>query len=215
VVSGSDVTTNGRSGTLIWLVGGPSVGKSSVARAIQAAGGVRDSWVLAGDHHLLRAIAADQLVRHGHPVDYRWDGWTVPFLDGRVVGRPRAGRRALRIMDGMYRAAVAMTRAGNNVVVEDVVWEASVAALARQSFSAVGPFVVRLRCPESVAIERERTRADRFVGAVAAYSREPELISDVDLSLDTSVLDPRAIADQVLEALDTRTAQPTSDTDGR
>jgi len=207
-VSGIDVRASG--GTVIWLVGGPSVGKSSAARAIQAAGGLRDSWVLADDHHLLRVVWADQLVRSGHPVDDRWSGWTVPFLDGRVVGRPRAGHRALRILDGMYRAAVAMSHAGNNVVVEDVVWEASVAVLARQSFAAVGAFVVRLFCPVTVALARERARADRFVGSVAAYASEPELISDVDLSLDTSVLHPSAIADQVLEAHRTSTAQPTS-----
>ena len=83
----------------------------------------------------------------------------------------------------MYRAAVAMSHAGKNVVVEDVVWEASVAVLARQSFDAVGAFVVRLFCPVTVALARERARADRFVGSVAAYASEPELISDVDLSL--------------------------------
>lgn len=186
------------------MVGGPSVGKSSAARAIQRAGGLRDSWVLAGDRHLLRLVLADQLVRYGHPVDADWEGWSVPYVDGRVVGRPIAGRRALRLLDGMYRAAGAMTLAGNNVVVEDVVWEAKVAAMALDSVRAIETLVVRLVCPFVEAVDRERARRGRFDGAVAAYASEPELIADVDLSLDSSVLDPDAIARRILDVLDAR-----------
>src|SRR4051812_2056714 len=88
-------------GTLIWLVGGPSVGKSRAARAIQRAGGARDCWVLAGDHHLLRLCPANELVHYADPADVPGEWWSVPSIDGRVVGRPRAGRRALRLLDGM------------------------------------------------------------------------------------------------------------------
>lgn len=214
MLSATDVTTDGAVGTLIWLVGGPSVGKSSAARAIQRAGGLRDSWVLAGDRHLLRLVLADRLVRYGDPVDDEWEGWSVPSVDGRVVGRPRAGPRALRLLDGMYRAAVAMTRAGNNVVVEDVVWEAAIAALARDSFRGSRPLVVRLVCPYSMATDRERARADRFDGAVAAYASEPDVVADVDLTLDSAVLDPDSIAHEVHAALDARAAAQADD-DGR
>ena len=167
--------------------------------------------MLAGDHHLLRLVLADQLVRYRYPADGGWEGWSVPYLDGRVVGRAHAGARALRLLDGMYRAAAAMVRAGNNVVLEDVLWEASVAALALDAYGGTNPLVVRLVCPHAVALDRERARADRFDGAVGAYASEPDPVADVDLTLDSSMLDPDGIAQHVLAASDARPTQGTSD----
>ena len=108
-----------------------------------------------------------------------------------------------------------MTLAGNHVVVEDVVWEATVAAMARDSLRTIETLVVRLVCPYVEAVDRERARAGRFNGAVAAYASEPELIADVDLSLDSSLLDPDAIARQILDELDARTTRPLSENSGR
>ncbi len=208
MLRGTDLETEVAGGTLIWLVGGPSVGKSRAARAIQRAGGARDCWVLAGDHHLLHLCPGDQLMRYSAPDDEAGEWWSVPYVDGRVVGRPRAGRRALRLLDGMYRAAVAMTRAGNNVVLEDVVWEPTVAAMAFEALSAVDPFVVRLVCPYTVAVERELARGDRFVGGVAAYASGPELITAVDATVDTGLHDRDAVAQQILTALHAKAEPP-------
>ena len=196
-----DPAVAGPAGSLIWLVGGPSVGKSSSARAIQRLGGVRDGWLLAGDHHLLRQVLADQLVRYAGPFDDAWEWWSIPSVDERLIGRPRAGRRALRLLDGMYRSAVALVRAGNNVVLEDVVWEPAVATIALEALGAIDPLVVRLVCPYAVAVDRERARPDRFVGGVAAYAGEPELITDVDLTLDSAQRDRESIARQILAAV--------------
>jgi chloramphenicol 3-O-phosphotransferase len=149
------------------------------------------------------------------PLEEVGEWWSVPYVDGRVVGRPRAGRRARQLLDGMYRSAVAMTRAGNNVVLEDVVWEPTVAEIALEALGPVGVFVVRLVCPYSVAVERERARADRFVGGVAAYADGPEVISAVDATLDTALHDRDSVAHQILTALAARAARRTSDTEDR
>ena len=193
-----------RQGHLIWLIGGPSVGKSSVARAIQRAGGVDDSWVLAGDHHFLRTVPADRLVRYGEPIDPEWQGWSIPSVDHRILGRPRAGSRALRLLDGMYRSAAAMALAGNNVVLEDVVWESTIASIALAALSPVDPFVVRLVCSPAMAVDRERARADRFNGAAMAYASEPEMVEHVDMTVDSAELDPRSIAQKILARVDAR-----------
>ncbi len=194
-------------GAVIWLVGGPSVGKSTIARAIQSAGALRDAWVLAGDHHLLRVIPATSLIRRDERVDDEWPGWIVPYNDGRIVGRPHAGPVALRLLDGMYRAVAAMAAAGNNVVIEDVVWEASIAELAWAAFAEVDPFVVRVSCPTSVALAREHDRSDRFDGSVAAFAASPEVVTDVAMETDTSDRDPHACARDILERFHHRRAR--------
>lgn len=175
--------------------------KSSAARAVQRAGGALDCWVLAGDQHLLRLVPADELVRYDDQPDSDGDWWTIPFVDGRVVGRPRAGPRAMRLLEGMYRAAISMTDAGNNVVLEDVVWEPKVATLARELLGAINPLIVRLVCPTSLAMDREQARQDRFVGAVAAYADEPDVRIDAHLTIDSSLHDRNSIAQQILAAL--------------
>ena len=143
----------------------------------------------------------NELVDYCDPAEAPGDLWTIPHVAGRVIGRPHAGRRALRLLDGMYRSAVAMTLAGYNVVLEDVVWEPTVAAMALQALGAVDPFVVRLVCPYELAVELERSRADRFEGGVAAYASEPELISAADVIVDTGFHDRDSVAQQVLMAL--------------
>jgi len=185
-------------GRVIWLVGGPSVGKSSIARAIQTSGNVDHAWVLAGDHHLLRAVAADQVVRHVGAVDDKWPGWSVPFVDGRVVGPPHAGPAARRLLEGMYRAVAAMAAVGNDVVLEDVVWEAAIADLARAALAGADVFVVKVTCPTSLALARERDRSDRFIGSVTAFAAVPELISDVAMTIDTGATSPSDCARDIL-----------------
>ncbi|MCU1501080.1 MAG: Chloramphenicol phosphotransferase family protein, partial [Ilumatobacteraceae bacterium] len=133
------------------------------------AGGVDDSWILTGDFHLLAVIPADQLVRRDEPVDDEWPGWSIPTSERRVLGRPHAGARALRILDGTYHAAVAMAQTGNNVVIEDVIWEQGVADIAHHALSVIEPYVVKLTCPLDVALAREHARTDRIDGAVEVY----------------------------------------------
>ena len=193
-------------GSLIWLVGGPSVGKSSIARAIQRSGDVDHAWVLAGDHHFLRVVAADQVVRHVGVVDDEWPGWAVPFVDGRVVGPPHAGPVARRLLEGMYRAAAAMAAAGNDVVLEDVVWEAAIADLARTALASTDVFVVKVVCPVSLALARERDRPDRFIGSVTAFTAVPELIPDVAMTIDTGDRSASDCARDILGRLAERTS---------
>jgi len=192
--------SGGLRGSVVWLVGGPSVGKSSIARAMQDAGGAADAFVLAGDQHLQRVLPSGALVRYvAEPVDDDWPGWTIPFAAGTVTGRPHAGRTALRILDGMYRAAAAMAAAGNNVVIEDVVWEPAIAELGRRALRTSDLTIVRVSCEVSIARQRERNRRDRFDGAVSAYHEGRRTwLTRGDIEIDTSAHDPGQCASEVL-----------------
>jgi chloramphenicol 3-O-phosphotransferase len=114
------------------------------------------------------------------------DGWYIPVEDRKLLGRPRAGPVALRILDGMYQGATAMANTGVYVILDDVVWEPVVAELAGRAMSDVHRVVVEVICDLPVALEREARRADRFSGAVAAYGSEPPLVTEPDVRLDTT-----------------------------
>ena len=51
------------------------------------------------------------------------DGWYIPVVDSTLVGGPRAGPVALRILDGMYQGAATMADAGVHFIFDDIVWE--------------------------------------------------------------------------------------------
>jgi chloramphenicol 3-O-phosphotransferase len=195
---------------VLWLVGGPSVGKSSIARAVQDAGGAADAFVLAGDQHLQRVLPTDALVRYvAEPADDGWPGWSIPFAGGVVTGRPHAGPTALRILDGMYGAAAAMAAAGNNVVLEDVVWEPAVADLARRAFHSTDLTVVRVSCDHAIARQREHRRRDRFDGAVAAFhAADRAWLAHGDVEIDTSARHVQQCAADVLDAWRRRRSTP-------
>jgi chloramphenicol 3-O phosphotransferase len=188
-------------GSVIWLVGGPSVGKSRTARAIQTAGGIGDSWILTGDQHFLAALPVDQLVRRDEPVDDDWPGWSAPTSGGLILGRPTAASRARRLLDGMYQAAVALARTGNNVIIEDVIWERHVADIAHAALRPIDPFIVRLTCPVAVALAREHARSDRIDGAVAVYAQQPDLVGRVDLEIETTNHGVDVVAQHILRSL--------------
>ena len=138
---------------LIWLQGGPSTGKSSIAGKMLAASTTGEAWFHTGDDHVIARVPRRLIAPRGSgnaPID----GWDIP-VEGRILlGRPRAGPVAMRILDGMYQAAAAMASAGVHVIVDDVVWERPVAELARRAMRDVPHVIVEVDCDVAVALER-------------------------------------------------------------
>ena len=175
-------------GSVIWLCSGPSSGKSSIARAIQRLGAIDDAWLHAGDEHLLRQVPSGLVVTAEPTGDPGGDqrGWFVPVRDGVIVGRPRVGPLALRVLDGMYRAVAGLAAAGNNVVLDDVVWDRDVAALALNALRDTAVLMVHIECALATSLARERARPDRLDGAVTAYAGGPRVLENFDLAVDTT-----------------------------
>jgi chloramphenicol 3-O phosphotransferase len=119
-------------------------------------------------------------------------------VDRTVLGRPRAGPVALRILDGMYRGVVAMANAGVHVILDDVVRERAVAELADRAMRDVSRLVVEVVCDVVVALEREAHRPDRYSGIVAAYASEAPLVSEPDVRMDTTRRTPSECATELV-----------------
>ncbi|HXW80396.1 MAG TPA: hypothetical protein VEJ84_12905 [Acidimicrobiales bacterium] len=182
---------------LIWLQGGPSTGKSSIARQMLAASTTGEAWFHTGDEHVIARVPQRLIATLG-PGDPPVDGWYIPVEDRALLGRPRAGPVALRILDGMYRAAAAMASAGVYVILDDVVWERAVAQLAARAMRDMPHVVVEVNCDIAVALEREAHRPDRYSGAVAAYASEPSLVTEADVRLDTTSRTPDECATELV-----------------
>ena len=141
--------------TVILLNGVGSAGKSSIAKALQSI--TAEPFL----HVAMDAFLDMMPARYwDHP-----DG--VVFETVRQDGKPavviKSGPVVDRALLGMRHAVAAMARAGNNLIVDDVLVENEMAEyaslLADVTFHAVGVFA-----PIDVLEARERERGDRLVG---------------------------------------------------
>jgi chloramphenicol 3-O phosphotransferase len=163
--------------TVILLNGVGSVGKSSIAKALQT---IATEPFL---HVAMDAFLDMMPARHwDHP-----DGVTFETVqqDGKPSVVIHSGPVAERILRGMRHAIAAMAREGNNLIVDDVLIEDEMAEyaalLADFTFRAVGVFA-----PLDVLEARERERGDRLIGLARWQYDRVHQGKRYDLQLDTS-----------------------------
>ena len=115
-----------------------------------------EAWFHTGDDHVIARVPR-RLIGARSSGKAPIDGWDIPVEGRKVLGRPRAGPVAMRILDGMYQAAAAMASAGVHVILDDVVWERPVAELARRAMRDVPHVIVEVDCDVAVALRTRGT----------------------------------------------------------
>ncbi len=166
-----------KSPRIILLNGVGSVGKSSIAKALQTI--TRDAFLYVAMDAFLEMLPE---TLWGHP-----DG--IVFETVQEGGKPsviiRSGPTAERLLRGMRHAIAAMARQGNNLIVDDVLLDgdnaAYEAALAGLDVVRVGVFA-----PLEVLEAREAARRDRMIGLARWQYNRVHKGMTYDLEVDTS-----------------------------
>lgn len=178
-------------GRIILLNGVGSVGKSSIAKALQR--------ITAAP--FLHVSMDDFLDMMPPSLFEAPDGmvFTPREVDGKPSVEITVGPAAEHALRGMRAAMAAMARAGNNLIIDDVLIGNDAAeyaeALAGLQVDWVGVFA-----PLDVLEERERKRGDRDIGLARwLYDRVHQGIR-YDLEIDTSFADPAKCAQQIRAA---------------
>jgi chloramphenicol 3-O phosphotransferase len=166
-----------KSPRIILLNGVGSVGKSSIAKALQTI--TREPFL-----HVAMDVFLEMLPEAlwGHP-----DG--IVFETLQEGGRPsvviRSGPTAERLLRGMRQAVAAMARQGNNLIVDDVLLDGDnadyEAALAGLDVVRVGVFA-----PLEILEAREAGRDDRMIGLARWQFDRVHKDMTYDLEVDTS-----------------------------
>jgi chloramphenicol 3-O phosphotransferase len=148
---------------IIILNGVGSVGKGSIAKALQAI--ATDPFL-----HVEMDAFLDMLpeASFGHP-----DGiiFETAEQDGKPVVAIRTGPIAKRALRGMRHAIAAMAAQGNNLIVDDVMLDDEIAEY-KSLLSAFEVFLVGVFASLEVVEARERQRGDRMIGLARwQYSR--------------------------------------------
>lgn len=191
---------------LVWLLGGSSTGKSSIAKRILGCAEPGEAWILTGDEHITSRIPRRLMAPRSSEAEPPSDGWDILVVERELQRLPKVGPVGMRILDAMYRGAAAMSEAGVHVVLEDVIWEPEVREAALGALAHVPRLVVELRCDPTVQLERERSRGDRWIGAVAAFADAPPLPIEPDLRIDTTHRSPTECASEIVDGVRSRAA---------
>ncbi|MGI9326461.1 MAG: chloramphenicol phosphotransferase CPT family protein [Pseudomonadales bacterium] len=181
--------------TIILLNGSSSSGKTTLAQALQQQ--LPDPY---------QHIALDQF-RDGLAGRYRGlnsPGGT-PGSEGlnivptarqqEPVTEIRFGAVGERMLAGMRRAVAAFAHSGNNVIVDDLLFEPRYLHDYQQVFADLRVYFVGVRCDLATVNERESKRVGRFPGTATSHFESIHAHGVAyDVEVDTAVLTPAECA---------------------
>jgi len=191
-----------KSGNIIFLNGSSSAGKTTLAIMLQQ---------LLPEPY--QHIALDQF-RDGMPGRYR--GLNSPegtpgdlglnvvptSREGQLMTEIRFGAHGEQVLRGMRRAVAAFARAGNRVIIDDLLFRPEYLHDYAAALADLDVWLIGVRCSLDVVNQRESQRSGRFPGTATSHYFEVHAHGgEYDLEVDTSHATPRACAEQVIARL--------------
>ena len=193
-------------GTIILLNGTSSAGKTTIAQALQNV--LEAPYLHTGiDQLLIEHLPKGLIVR----ADVRGDGldpataegWLAVFRDD-ALAEVRIGPVGYRWLAGMYAAVAALSQAGLNVILDDVIHDPRVLRSAVETLPARQVFFVGIRCPLEVAEQREAARGNRARGGARTFHPRVHAHGAYDLEVDSGRYTAHECALQIREGLQER-----------
>lgn len=172
-------------GTILLLNGASSSGKTSIVRALQME--LPDAYLDAGLDRFLWMLPGRYLQR--------------PLWDDVLGLATEAGETGHRLVLGMHRAIAALSRAGNGVVADHVLVEPTWVIDCAAMLADLPAWLIGVRCPLPVLVERERRRGDRTLGQAAGQHERVHAHEIYDFEVDTSLMSPEECADAIIRQI--------------
>ena len=170
---------------IILLNGTSSSGKTTLVRAWQQA--MATPYLDAGLDRFLWMLPGRYLKQ--------------PLWDDVLGLATEAGETGHRLVHGMHRAIAALLRAGNYVVADHVLVEPEWVTDCANVLADLPAWLIGVRCPLPVLVERERSRGDRTLGQAAAQHERVHAHGVYDFEVDTSLMSPEECADAIIRQI--------------
>jgi chloramphenicol 3-O phosphotransferase len=189
-------------GNVIFLNGSSSAGKTTLAIMLQQ---------MLDEPY--QHIALDQF-RDGMPGRYRGlnsppgtpghSGLNIVPMDkdGERLTHIRFGDHGEQVLRGMRRAIAAFARAGNHVIIDDLLFRPSYLDDYAEALAGIPAWLIGVRCSLDVVNQRESIRTGRFPGTATSHFHEVHAHpAGYDLEVNTSAATPRACAELIIARL--------------
>ncbi len=159
-------------GKIIILNGTSSSGKTSILHALQDV--MDEPYLDVGIDKFIWMLPERYLER--------------PLWDDVLGLASKAGETGHGLVHGMHLAIDTLARSGWNVVADHVLVEESWLAECVSMFADLPAYLVGIRCPLEVLVERERSRKNRTLGQAALQFPLVHRHGVYDLEVDTSLM---------------------------
>lgn len=177
---------------IVLLNGVSSVGKGSLAKALQRIAS-RPMLHVQMDAFLEMLPAAMFGAAEGYAFE-------TTEQDGHPVTAIKSGPALEAAMRGMRGAVAAMAGAGNDLIVDEVLWDPDALADYRRRLAGHDVHTVGLFAPLEVIEQRERQRGDRDLGLARWQYDKVHAGMSYDLELDAAMATPDELAARVKRA---------------
>lgn len=204
------LSKNTNEGVIVILNGPSSVGKTSIQKSFQKQS--NELFLRIGiDTFFDELIEEPDLSNFAN--DKKFDQYTsqgeyIRGIDlifdenGCPVVPLKIGSAGDRIMFGMHRAIAAYAKAGNNVIVDYIVYKPSLAKDLDESLSKCKTYFVGVHAPLIVIEEREKARKTSPCGHARSHYGSVHQDLSYDLEVDTSKFSASECADKILKLIE-------------
>lgn len=172
-------------GTIIFINGTSSSGKTSIVRSLQAL--LEVPFLEAGIDKFIWMLPERYLDR--------------PLWDDVLGLADRAGGTGHDLVRGMHRAILALSQAGCNVIADHVLVEPAWVKDCADLFAGLPAYLIGIQCPLDVLEQRERSRKNRTLGQARFQFPVIHKYALYDLEVDTSLLTPEECARPIRDRL--------------
>jgi len=123
--------------------------------------------------------------------------------NGELLTHIRVGDHGEQVLRGMRRAIAAFARAGNNVIIDDLLFKPEYLDDYAEALAGVPTWLIGVRCSLDVVNQRERERSGRFPGTATSHFHEVHAHNaGYDLEIDTSACLPKDCALAIVRRLE-------------
>jgi chloramphenicol 3-O phosphotransferase len=207
---GMEVNSPSKSDTpieIIVLNGASSTGKTTLALALQDE--LEESWLVFGTDTLISSLPLALLEIHddamiaARPREHRVREGGIAFgADGEIS----IGSEYRRLEATWLNGLAAIAASGTRLILDEVFLDGGRSQdRFRHVFAARRIAWISVTCDNDVAVQRERDRGDRVVGASEKQSSLVHDGVDYDLVVDTTVLTPQELAQWIADHIHSAT----------
>jgi chloramphenicol 3-O phosphotransferase len=189
------VKKTGTYGTVIILNGSSAVGKSSIMRAFQAKH--TEPWLGIGiDNFFIGVLPAKFYLEDKPEHHVVMQGIATEDAQGKLFTL-HIGEQGQKIIKGMHRAIAAYAKAGNNVIVDYIMYDSAWHDDLKSALSGVPVIFVGVTASLPTLEQREKMRGTSPEGHARSIYESVHQGWHYDLEINTDEMTPNQIADRI------------------
>jgi chloramphenicol 3-O phosphotransferase len=189
-------------GQAILLNGTSSSGKTTLAKVLQQK--LKEPYLNVSLDQYRDSLPDKYRGLNSPPGTTGYDGLNVVPIDskgGEKISSIQFGRYGKKVLHGMRLSSAGLVRHGLNIIIDDILLEASFLDDYLKTFCDLKLYFIGLFCPLEAVEKREASRIGRFPGTAQSQLEVCHAHGVYDLSLDTSILSPEDCAEKIIDRL--------------